>query len=103
MMFFVFSPTAIYIERNNCLSIYCLYLFQASVANLDKVRFASGSTPTADLRLRMQKTMQHHAAVFRDGEVFNPVLGISQFFFEHITFLEKVSYNTNAQFLIFHD
>merc|ERR1711997_248949 len=41
---------------------------EASVANLDKVRFASGSTPTADLRLRMQKTMQHHAAVFRDGE-----------------------------------
>merc|ERR1739845_56699 len=28
---------------------------EASVANLDKVRFASGSTPTADLRLRMQK------------------------------------------------
>ena len=44
-------------------------LFQASVANLDKVRFASGSTPTADLRLKMQKTMQGHAAVFRDGEV----------------------------------
>merc|ERR1712179_434018 len=41
---------------------------EASVANLDKVRFAAGSTPTADLRLRMQKTMQHHAAVFRDGE-----------------------------------
>lgn len=41
---------------------------EASVANLDKVRFASGSIPTADLRLRMQKTMQHHAAVFRDGD-----------------------------------
>lgn len=41
---------------------------EASVANLDKVRFASGSIPTADLRLRMQKTMQKHAAVFRDGE-----------------------------------
>jgi succinate dehydrogenase/fumarate reductase flavoprotein subunit len=35
---------------------------------LDEVRFASGSTPTADLRLKMQKTMQGHAAVFRDGE-----------------------------------
>merc|ERR1719219_1240771 len=31
---------------------------EASVANLDKLRFASGSTPTADLRLKMQKTMQ---------------------------------------------
>jgi len=41
---------------------------QASVANLDKTRFSAGNTPTADLRLRMQKTMQHHAAVFRDGE-----------------------------------
>merc|ERR1712136_130007 len=38
---------------------------QASVANLDKTRFSAGNTPTADLRLRMQKTMQHHAAVFR--------------------------------------
>ena len=44
-------------------------MLQASVANLDKTRFSAGNTPTADLRLRMQKTMQHHAAVFRDGEV----------------------------------
>jgi len=42
---------------------------EASVANLDSLRFASGSTPTADLRLRMQKTMQTHAAVFRTGDV----------------------------------
>ena len=37
------------------------------MANIDKVRFSNGSVPTADLRLRMQKTMQNHAAVFRDG------------------------------------
>jgi len=42
---------------------------EASVANLDKVRFANGSTPTAQLRLAMQKTMQNHAAVFRTGDV----------------------------------
>merc|ERR1711899_35544 len=42
---------------------------EASVANLDKLRFASGSTPTAQLRLAMQKTMQNHAAVFRTGTV----------------------------------
>jgi len=42
---------------------------EASVSNLDSLRFASGSTPTADLRLRMQKTMQTHAAVFRTGDV----------------------------------
>lgn len=40
-----------------------------SVANLDKLRNANGSITTADLRLKMQKTMQHHAAVFRDGPV----------------------------------
>merc|ERR1712088_1079782 len=42
---------------------------EASVSNLDSLRFASGSTPTADLRLKMQKTMQNHAAVFRTGSV----------------------------------
>ncbi|KAK7485634.1 hypothetical protein BaRGS_00023083 [Batillaria attramentaria] len=40
---------------------------EASVANLDKLRHANGSTPTADLRLKMQKVMQNHAGVFRDG------------------------------------
>ncbi|XP_060590026.1 succinate dehydrogenase [ubiquinone] flavoprotein subunit, mitochondrial-like [Ruditapes philippinarum] len=40
---------------------------EGSVANIDRVRFSNGSVPTADLRLRMQKTMQNHAAVFRDG------------------------------------
>ena len=59
----VFSP------RANLYLYLFIHLLQASVANLDKTRFSAGNTPTADLRLRMQKTMQHHAAVFRDGEV----------------------------------
>merc|ERR1712242_177725 len=42
---------------------------EASVANIDKLRFADGSTPTAAQRLKMQKTMQNHAAVFRTGTV----------------------------------
>merc|ERR1712038_1356932 len=42
---------------------------ESSVANIDKLRHANGSTPTADLRLKMQKTMQTHAAVFRTGDV----------------------------------
>jgi len=42
---------------------------EESIANLDKVRFSNGSTPTAALRLRMQKIMQNNAAVFRDGPV----------------------------------
>lgn len=40
---------------------------EASVANIDKLRNASGSTPTAELRLDLQKAMQRNAAVFRDG------------------------------------
>jgi len=35
----------------------------------DKLRFSDGSTSTAQLRLKMQKTMQNHAAVFRTGDV----------------------------------
>jgi succinate dehydrogenase (ubiquinone) flavoprotein subunit len=36
-----------------------------SISDLDKLRYANGAVPTADLRLRMQKAMQNHAAVFR--------------------------------------
>ncbi|TAN04830.1 MAG: succinate dehydrogenase flavoprotein subunit [Rhodanobacteraceae bacterium] len=35
---------------------------------LDKLRHADGGTPTAELRLKMQKTMQADAAVFRTAE-----------------------------------
>jgi succinate dehydrogenase / fumarate reductase flavoprotein subunit len=39
-----------------------------SVARLDRLRNANGSTPTAAIRLEMQRVMQNHAAVFRTGE-----------------------------------
>jgi succinate dehydrogenase / fumarate reductase flavoprotein subunit len=39
------------------------------LSRLDKFRNANGSTPTAELRLRMQKVMQNYCAVFRTGEV----------------------------------
>merc|ERR1712244_160092 len=42
---------------------------EASVANIDKMRFADGDTNTASIRLKMQKTMQTLAAVFRTGDV----------------------------------
>ncbi|MEI6354044.1 MAG: succinate dehydrogenase flavoprotein subunit [Methylococcus sp.] len=35
------------------------------MARLDRYRYAKGSRPTADIRLAMQRTMQHHASVFR--------------------------------------
>jgi succinate dehydrogenase / fumarate reductase flavoprotein subunit len=37
----------------------------AALANFDRVRNSNGATPTADLRLRMQRTMQEDAPVFR--------------------------------------
>jgi len=40
---------------------------ESSVANIDALRNTTGSTPTATLRLKMQKHMQNHAAVFRDS------------------------------------
>merc|ERR1712158_284632 len=36
---------------------------EASVANIDKLRFAEGDINTSVIRLKMQKTMQTHAAV----------------------------------------
>lgn len=38
---------------------------EATIANLDKLRYSNGAVPTADLRLKMQKVMQSDAAVFR--------------------------------------
>jgi succinate dehydrogenase / fumarate reductase flavoprotein subunit len=41
---------------------------ELALSRLDKFRNASGGTPTAELRLRMQKVMQNNCAVFRTGE-----------------------------------
>jgi succinate dehydrogenase / fumarate reductase flavoprotein subunit len=40
-----------------------------ALARLDRFRYAKGGTPTATLRLQMQKVMQTNCAVFRSGEV----------------------------------
>jgi succinate dehydrogenase / fumarate reductase flavoprotein subunit len=42
---------------------------ELALSRLDKLRHANGSTPTAELRIRMQKVMQNNCAVFRTGEV----------------------------------
>jgi succinate dehydrogenase / fumarate reductase, flavoprotein subunit len=42
-----------------------------ALARLDKFRHARGDTPTAALRLKMQKTMQSECSVFRDGPVLD--------------------------------
>ncbi|HVA55775.1 MAG TPA: succinate dehydrogenase flavoprotein subunit [Gammaproteobacteria bacterium] len=38
------------------------------IARFDKIRYANGSEPTAEIRLRMQKIMQSDAAVFRTSK-----------------------------------
>lgn len=43
----------------------------AALARLDSFRYASGSSPTAAIRLSMQRVMQSNAAVFRTGEVLD--------------------------------
>jgi succinate dehydrogenase / fumarate reductase flavoprotein subunit len=40
-----------------------------ALSRLDKFRHAAGGTPTAELRLKMQRVMQSHCAVYRAGEV----------------------------------
>jgi succinate dehydrogenase / fumarate reductase flavoprotein subunit len=40
-----------------------------AIERLDRFRYAAGGTPTAELRLRMQKTMQRDCAVFRTKQV----------------------------------
>jgi succinate dehydrogenase (ubiquinone) flavoprotein subunit len=42
---------------------------EATIASLDKLRWAKGNLPTAQIRLKMQRIMQNNAAVFRDGPV----------------------------------
>jgi succinate dehydrogenase / fumarate reductase flavoprotein subunit len=38
----------------------------AAISRFDKIRNANGSARTSEIRKSMQKTMQNHAAVFRD-------------------------------------
>ncbi len=41
------------------------------LARIDHFRNAKGGSPTAEIRLEMQKTMQKHCAVFRDNELLS--------------------------------
>ncbi len=42
-----------------------------SLAHFDRLRHASGATPTAAIRLDLQRTMQTHAGVFRTAETMD--------------------------------
>lgn len=43
----------------------------ATLDRLDNLRHSTGSRPTAEIRLEMQRTMQAHCAVFRTGDVMD--------------------------------
>jgi succinate dehydrogenase / fumarate reductase flavoprotein subunit len=47
-----------------------------ALTRLDRYRNASGGTPTAQIRLDMQHTMQKHCAVFRDTELLREGQGL---------------------------
>ncbi len=49
---------------------------EEAIALLDHYRHAKGGTPTAKLRLDMQKTMQTNCAVFRTGEILEEGQGM---------------------------
>ncbi|MPY73384.1 MAG: succinate dehydrogenase flavoprotein subunit [Alphaproteobacteria bacterium] len=51
---------------------------EASLDRLDRIRHAKGGTPTAELRLEMQRIMQNNCAVFRTGEVLREGVGLLQ-------------------------
>ena len=44
---------------------------EMALGRLDHFRNATGGSPTAKIRAEMQKTMQRHAAVFRDSELLS--------------------------------
>jgi len=48
----------------------------ASLDRLDRIRHAKGGTPTAALRLEMQRIMQSNCAVFRTGDVLKEGVGL---------------------------
>jgi succinate dehydrogenase / fumarate reductase flavoprotein subunit len=46
-----------------------------SIERLDRIRWSKGKTAAGTIRLEMQRTMQRHCAVFRDGPLLDEGLG----------------------------
>jgi len=42
-----------------------------ALSRFDRIRYAKGTEKTADIRLKMQTTMQNHASVYRTGEILD--------------------------------
>jgi len=67
-----------------------------AIDRLDHYRHVKGNTSTSELRLKMQKTMQEHAAVFRTGEVLEE--GVTKI---NHCFAEKVDLGIKDRSMIF--
>ncbi|MFN9729097.1 MAG: FAD-binding protein, partial [Pseudomonadota bacterium] len=59
---------------------------EKALSNLDRVRNASGGTPTAKIRADMQRVMQNNAAVFRTGETLKD--GVAKITAVHASFAD---------------
>jgi succinate dehydrogenase / fumarate reductase flavoprotein subunit len=59
------------IDRNSKQREFTKASGEEAIARLDRLRNAKGGTPTAELRLKMQKVMQENCAVFRTGEILS--------------------------------
>ena len=57
------------VEKGSAMATLPKDALDLALSRLDRFRHANGSTPTAALRLKMQRTMQTNCAVFRDGPV----------------------------------
>jgi succinate dehydrogenase / fumarate reductase flavoprotein subunit len=57
------------IDKSKAMPELPAHAADAAIARLDRFRHAKGSTRTAELRVKMQKSMQANCAVFRDGPV----------------------------------
>ena len=68
---------------------------EEALARLDRFRHAKGGTPTAKLRLDMQRVMQNNCAVFRTGEVLQE--GVDQL---NDLWSQRDDLNVNDQSLI---
>ena len=49
---------------------------EMALSRLDHFRFAEGASPTAEIRLNMQQTMQNNCGVFRSADVLNEGVGL---------------------------
>ena len=64
---------------------------EATIAKFDKIRFSKGQYSAAKIRQSMQKTMQNHAAVFREEKSLQEGIIFDLFYFKFKIGCKKMS------------